>query len=181
MLNSCKDREDSFSCRFTLERIRAFDRRIDSLCAHISCKYGLVIARDRHYLNWRFTSCPTQKYAMYLVWDAHGIAGYMVLREDTKGYPHKGYLVDIFGDPDNRILFRYMVSKAMEIFKNGNMDLLHCISSHSGLQRILLEYGFIVEKRRRLFVIAKEKALLDAVMRGNRHWFITFNEGELEG
>jgi hypothetical protein len=63
----------------TLETVSAFPAEIDALCDEFARRFRFQVARDRAYLDWRFSSCPL-RYRIVLLRDQGTVRGYMVFR-----------------------------------------------------------------------------------------------------
>jgi hypothetical protein len=63
----------------TLETADTFPAEIDGLCEEFARRFRFQVARDRTYLDWRFTACPF-RYRIVLLRDRGTLRGYMVCR-----------------------------------------------------------------------------------------------------
>lgn len=133
---------------FEVHYIDSFDNRIDDFWEKISKDYPIAVVRDKRYLNWRYFECPNVKYTVLLAEKNGEILGYIVLRCRKEGSLIVGHIVDILASLDKKGVIQRMIFKAIEHFREKNVDLIVCWmlkSSSSGhfYYKTLRNNGFI--------------------------------------
>lgn len=67
------------------ERVVSLDDRWDSFFSRVAPDYGLLVERDRSYLQWRYFDCPDVDYLVYAVFDGDRLVGWGVFRRQDEG------------------------------------------------------------------------------------------------
>jgi hypothetical protein len=92
-----------------MRRIERFDQRFDELFVRAAPHYGVLVARDARYLNWRYVDCPDVRYFAYALERRGWLAGWIVLR-------HKGETVqwvDALFDPAGGRDLNFLLGSAL--------------------------------------------------------------------
>ena len=179
-------REGTFPADCELKRVDRFDERIDEFWREASRAHGIMVARDRTYLNWRYVENPDAAYELYVVERGSSIAGYMVLKIEKKFGLQIGFLVDLLTLPGEPALASGMVAEAVRHFRSAGLDIVSCLMlEHSPYAKALKGNGFLLapEKMlpqelylgvRRHTAEHPEDYLFNA-----RNWFITWGDHDV--
>lgn len=65
---------------YRVVRQRAVDARFDELFERVRRQYGLLVARDSAYLDWRYLGRPDSDYTLWAVWRRDRLLGWSVFR-----------------------------------------------------------------------------------------------------
>lgn len=167
----------------SVKRISIFDEEIDRFWKKVSRDYGVIVVRDRKYLNWRFVDCPDEKYAIYIARRNGKISGYIILRNEDKGGLKYGYIVDILTMSDDKELLQYLIQKAVELFKIKGVDLITCLISpcnrvHLG---ILKRNGFFFKEYITKFMgYTNSLQLPEKDLKNPCNWFISRGDSDID-
>lgn len=164
-----------------IHEVRRFDERINALWTKLSKMYDLIVIRDKTYLNWRYVDKP-DKYILYIAERKDKILGYAVLKETINGNFKKGFMVDIMAPANHDEVIAALIAKAMEHFKERNVDLVECqlIKSHPYC-KILKKAGFLALRSTSAFIIhikSQQIGLTDLLSLDIKKWFITYGDGD---
>jgi GNAT superfamily N-acetyltransferase len=132
----------------TIRTIELFDDRFDDFWNKVSKEYSISVVRDRRYLNWRYFECPNVKYTVLVAERKGEVSGYVVLRCTNEKSLVVGHIVDLLAPLDDKSAIRYIITKAIDHFKEKNVDLIVCwmlkeSSSARHTYKILRSNGFI--------------------------------------
>jgi len=133
-----------------IERISRFDERINRFWEGISKHFKIIVKRDQKYLNWRYADYPENKYTIYTAVKDHRILGYCVLSEEQHENMRYGIIVDILGFQDYYNAVGYLIQRAVECFKEHDVDEVVCmLSEKHPYTSIFRKAGFITPLRRK--------------------------------
>lgn len=129
---------------FEIEKVSAFDERVNVFWEEISKYFQIIVRRDKRYLNWRYTEHPENEYSIYLALERQKILGYCVLREMQEGNLSIGRIADIIGFEDHLNVVGHLIQKALTCFKEHNLDIAQSsISEKHPYKPIFRKAGFI--------------------------------------
>ncbi len=168
-----------------IRQVNSFDDRVDNLWDRVSKDYEISVVRNRHYLNWRFFSCPGVKYTTLLAEDNEEMLGYAVLLCREEGNLRVGHIVDIFAPLNNGNVVRSLITEATEYFRQMNVDIIVCWMlkvSPTGhfVYTILRNNGFVrVPGKSTLFIarINSSDSSLSRVKDSSK-WFVTKGDSD---
>ena len=169
-----------------------FDERFDALWEEVSHQYGILLVRDKAFLQWRFSEKPNVDYVV-LVAEAEGkLLGYIVLREgqgqmfgiNGQGWkgPRSGlkigFILDVLAS--DRDVAHVLVSEAIEYFNGHGVDAVGCLMLKTTPNfRVLKEAGFFVAPKRVLRrefyfgVQVRPSVLPDEIISRQENWYLT--------
>jgi GNAT superfamily N-acetyltransferase len=170
---------------FEINQIDSFDSSIDSFWEEVSKDYAIAVVRDKKYLNWRYFECPNVKYAVFIAKKNGEITGYIVLRYTEEKNLIIGHIVDILAPLKNKAAIQYMISRAIEYFKERNVDLIVCWmlkSSSCGhfFYRIFRNNGFIpiLGQSMRFMARANSSQVSRMFLREETNWYVTKGDSD---
>jgi len=131
-----------------IHSIKSFDDRIDDFWKKVSRYYPIIVIRNKKYLNWRYFEKPNVDYTVLLAEKNEKILGYIVLRSRKEKNLKLGYIVDVLASSNNEYVIQCLILKAIEHFREENVDSIICWMLKSNLSaclyyKILKHNGFI--------------------------------------
>ena len=128
-----------------IEEIQNFDDKIDRLWSLTDNQYGVIVKRDKEFLNWRYSPHSTLKYRKFIATRNGEIKGYIVLRKEEPGERNFGIIVDLYASRDDQHTIEDLLRHAIHFFAK-DVVAIECIFS-------------IKEDRISIFQTTWEKAL----------------------
>lgn len=102
-----------------------FDEGYDHFWPRVKDKYGVMLVRDRAYLQWRFRDLPHRQYRVLSARSGSEVMGYIVLRDaDVRG-TRVGLIADLLvlpGDAGTRAGL-CLVGEALRLFRDAGVPL----------------------------------------------------------
>lgn len=174
----------STDCR--LEVVARFDEGVDRLWERASAPYGILVVRDREYLNWRYVENPTEEYTLLTAKRFEETVGYIVLKCESRFGLQMGFIVDMLTIPDEPAISGCLISKAVEHFGEKRMDLACCLMlEHVPYSQSLRSSGFLIVPERlfpqplHLSVRRLSEKYTDEFVTDPRNWFITWGDHDM--
>lgn len=102
-----------------------FDDGYDCFWARVRGKYGLMLARDRTYLQWRFSDVPQRQYRVLSARNGSEVLGYIVLRDAEIRGTRVGLIADLLvlpGEAGTRAGL-CLTGEALRIFRDAGVPL----------------------------------------------------------
>jgi hypothetical protein len=112
-----------------MERVVLFDERIDDFWSRISQTFGIVVRRDRNYLNWRYARHPQIPYVIYQAVENGRVMGYCVLSEQNRNNLKLGVIADIVGFGGHSEALKCLLERALQHFEETKVDAAACLMS----------------------------------------------------
>jgi len=140
----------------------------------VSREQDRLVVRDVEYMTWRFKRCPNRRYVILGATRGSALAGYIVLREETRDNTRVGVVVDFLTRPGDHATLRALVSAAMQRVKTRGADKVECViaSTRNDIGRALQRGGLTVRRPMRQWVTNQGGPMQNRV-RDEGHWFIT--------
>ena len=167
----------------SIREVSYFDHRFDSLWGEASRNHNITVARDKAYLNWRYTEKPGESYTAFIAEKEERLLGYIVVKCASWFDLRVGLLVDIMTAPEELHVARELISAAVDYFKPRQVDLVSCLMlPGASYCRDLKETGFIKVPRgllpQNMYLdfrsLVPQQAEGSLVNPGN--WFITWGD-----
>lgn len=172
------------NCR--LERVSRFDGSVDRLWERASVPHGVLVVRDREYLNWRYVENPTEEYVLLTAKRSDEIVGYIVLKCEKRFDLQMGFIVDMLTIPDEPAIAGCLISEAVSHFRKQRMDLVCCLMlEHAPYARSLRDSGFLIVPEKlfpqplHLSVRGLSDEYSDQFITDSRNWFITWGDHDM--
>ena len=169
-----------------LKRVDRFDQRIDEFWGEASRAHGIMVARDRAYLNWRYVENPTASYELFIVEKGSSLAGYMVLKIEKMFGLQTGFIVDLLTIPDEPALASGMIAEAVLHFRSEGMDIVSCLMlKHTPYTKALKSNGFLQAPEKMLpqelylGVRRHTSEHPETYLFNPRNWFITWGDHDV--
>jgi len=100
-------------------------------------EYGILVVREKEYLNWRFSECTEWKYKIFVAKD-HDLKGFLVTSIHHVRKRKIGYIIDFFCDSEETFL--QLVAHAISHFSEEFVDSVKCLENRCS--HVLRQYGF---------------------------------------
>lgn len=113
----------------TIERVVLFDERIDYFWNKISQTFGIIVKRDRNYLNWRYVNHPQIPYVIYQAVRNGRVMGYCVLSEQERNNLKLGVIADMVGFGGHSEALECLMGRALHHFEEIGVDAAACLMS----------------------------------------------------
>ena len=169
---------------FTVSQAADFDERFDTLWEELHHQYGILLERDKAFLQWRFTEKPRAGYVVFVAEQDGKLLGYTVLRENQMFGLKIGFILDMLAVNQN--VTDALLSQSIEYHKRQGVDALGCLMlQHTRYFKALRRCGFVVAPKR---LIKKEfyfgvqvasSTISDEIINRRENWFLTFADTDL--
>jgi hypothetical protein len=166
--------------RVSLERMPAFDERVNALWSAASRQHEVLVKRDFEYLKWRYDDGPHQPlYQRYYLRRGPSVVGYAVVRLEPWHDHVVGRVIDYMTErtwlsPLFALVFEELhVQGAVAVFVEHQ---------HPGCEKLLRKLGCLrVRASQRFMLNVRDRAspLLGALGETNG-WFVTPGDGDYD-
>lgn len=168
----------------SIEKITKFDQGIDKLWERIEKNYGIIVIRNKEYLNWRYAERPDRNYNIYLAKRDKKVLGYVVTRTEIHDGLKFGHIVDIYCDSDKGGAFYPLIHEVVKEFRVINdVDLITCYISpyHHLYDKALRRCGFFFTtfKTRFIFYNNSPSISKNDILNTN-DWFFTRGDADID-
>jgi Acetyltransferase (GNAT) domain len=112
----------------SVREVTQFPEAIDELWERVSGVSGVPglsriwTVRDRAYLTWRYSQCPTRTYRIYLAEADGKLNGYLVTRTFVRDGLKTGAVMDLLVEPGHREAANALIASAVTQFRVENVD-----------------------------------------------------------
>jgi hypothetical protein len=165
---------------FETRRISAFDDEFDVFWNRISPSYGICIARNKTYLNWKYFERRGLSFDVFAVEAEESILGYAVLSATAEDGFKKGYIVDMMAHPSRRDVIYFLISQALERFKRIDVDYVECWTlKNSPCHKPLERHGFFAStffRRSTLVVWLDSSRISEELIKCSGQWYTTLGD-----
>ena len=161
-------------------QIEMFNEAFDVLFDKISHRFGIMVERNHHYLNWKFVKKPFNIYQRFAAFDNLGeLSGYMIIKVEKSGDSVRGNIIDFLFDPDQPEIFNAMIKNSCKQFEKDKVEYIQIISSSPLVSRLLKKNGFIRAKKPIRFMIKNWENLFEKDYVTNiENWYLTNCDGD---
>jgi GNAT superfamily N-acetyltransferase len=163
-----------------VSEINDFNDDIDILFDNVSSCFGIIVVRNRKYLNWKFIEKPFNKYKRYIAYDDKGdFSGYVVIKCEAYENNIRGKILDIFVHPQKPKVFRALIHKCVEIFSLLGVSYIEIVCTFPLFIRELKKIGFIKSnKPQRFMTLNWEGHFQKNFVEDIKNWYITYSEAD---
>jgi hypothetical protein len=163
-----------------IENIREFNSEFDELFSKISKHFGIIVKRNREYLNWKFIQKPYNNYRIYAAYsDDKILSGYIVYKNETSSGFRRSRVVDFLIDPDKIYVLSALVKKITSEIQKENVSYLEVICSNSKFIIELKRQGFIKAQKPLRFTIKNwENYFSKDFICNINNWYITASDAD---
>ena len=162
-----------------------FDERFDDLWEEVREQQGILLVRDRAFLNWRFREKPDTPCSVLVAEREGELLGYIVLWEGRMFDLKVGFILDMLTVNDT--VAEALVSQGIQYFKKRGVDAAGCLMlPHTSYFKILRRAGFAVAPRVLLHkefyfgVQVSPTLLANEIVDRPENWFLTFADLDRE-
>lgn len=122
-----------------ITKISHFDERIDEFWNRVSSNHGMIVIRNRKYLNWRYFEKPNATYDVFLAERNGQIEGYLVTNKLQSESANVGWIIDVLCSSRNVLM--NLVHAAIEYLREFSVDSIKCLIQknqveYQGLQKL---------------------------------------------
>ena len=123
-----------------ITEITHFDDRINDFWKNVSRYFGIIVVRNKEYLNWRYFKRPDSNFKVLLAEEDEKILGYIVFSSKDE----KGFIVDLLVDPHRIDVIQSLVSTAVEQLREEKVHRIVCwMLKNNPYYKVLRANGFI--------------------------------------
>ncbi len=171
-------------------RVRTFDRfdaRFDPFWERARRGTGILVRRDRRYLQWKFGSQPGVEYVKILAERGGGtegsdstgdLAGYAVLRV-MKRKPYVGYIVDALAAADDGESWDHLVAAAVDVLQARGVQQVWCVVLGAPAEAALRRFAFVPRDSPMTFFVKPNRPDLDpAFFAEGANWLVTKGDAD---
>ena len=162
-----------------------FDERFDQLWESVNKHHGILLVRDRAFLDWRFKEKPDVACVVCTAERDGKLVGYAVLWEGQMFDMKVGFILDILGKDRN--VAAALICDAVDYFKEKEVEASGCLMlTHTPYFKELRKAGFVVAPKRAIHkefyfgVQVKPSIIPDEVMNKRESWYLTFADLDRE-
>lgn len=173
-------KRSSLSEGYIIEEVDEFDKRFDEFWKNESKNYGIIIARNSRYLNWRYLQNPLFNYKIFVILSEKNIKGFVVLSYEKEEWIKRGRIVDIFIEKDNIQAAVALINKAIGYFYKNNCAIVATwIPEHSWLFPVFKKFGFkSKETPHDLIIRSYDDKLQYDYLTDRKNWYLTMGDSD---
>lgn len=147
----------------TIGREGVTGKEFDELFARASENFDVIVVRDSDYLNWRYCDHRAGDFIVRTARQDGRLAGYMVMRDETKDGSRFLNIVDCLVDPRSPDVLTLLLLDCISLAKEMNIEtVLCCLPEGHPYGKFLTDVGFLSQVRytgnSQMKVIALERA-----------------------
>jgi hypothetical protein len=161
-------------------RVSAFDDRFDAFWNEISSFHGICIVRNKAYLNWKYLERPHLSFDVLLAEDGERILGYTVLLARAEDGFKKGLITEMVTHPARRDVMCFLLSQAVEHFKQIGVDYVECWTMKNGpCYKPLKRHGFLSSAlfpKSTLIVRFDPSKIPEQLVKSSGQWYIALGD-----
>lgn len=162
-------------------KISAFDDRIDVFWNTVSRFYGIIVVRNKAYLNWKYFERPYLSFDVFLAEVEGTVLGYIVLSTSVEDSSRKGLLVDLMAFPGRTDVTQCLISRAIQHFKKTRVGDAECwMLKNNPFYKSLIRQGFLATptflSRADLVVRVDSSKVSEAFVKDSRNWYTTLGD-----
>lgn len=181
-----RSREHRIPEGIEIQEISTFDERFDVLWDQIKRDNRIWIARNRTYLNWRYSASPLGGYTIFAATTAktRQVIGYSILKTEERFGMQVGLVLDLVVAGHHKSVASSLIGAVLRRCRERGADAVGCLMlSHHPYARALRSNGMIQVPKRfapRAFHVTIARFGDDEAFRaliGNaRYWYLTWGD-----
>jgi GNAT superfamily N-acetyltransferase len=168
-----RTRKAPVTAGFTVTQVTSFDERFDRLFSRVSEQYPIMVARNKDYLNWRF-SVPGKNYLIIAYERANEIGGYLVLRHETTNDTKVSIIFDMIAESEE--VMHCLVSEAVKVCQQAGADFIkYSLIAGRPYHRVLRRNGFIFPpftSGANFYAYSSDIHISKALLQDSRNWLV---------
>jgi len=164
-------------------KISVFDDRIDIFWNAIARFYGIIVARNKTYLNWKYFKRSYLSFDVFLAEVGETVLGYIVLSTRIEDRFKKGFIVDLMTYPTATDVMQCLISLAIRFFKKTGVDYAECwMLKNTPCYRFLIRQGFLPHPTflsgtlGHLIARVDSSKVSEAFVRNSKNWYTTHGD-----
>ncbi len=125
---------------FRIRRMKELEDKVNEFWKDVSSNFGVIVARDKKYLDWRYQKKPDSNFEFLVAEDKQKILGYAVVAYENNA----GYIVDLLVHPERSDVTQALINMGVQRLREEKVK--HVIFSSSGknlYESSLRDCGFI--------------------------------------
>jgi len=173
-----RSKKNSIPEDLKITKIAQFDDRINDFWQNVSRYFGIIVVRNKEYLNWRYFQRPDSNFKVLLAEEDEKILGYIVFSSKDE----KGFIVDLLVYPHRLDVIQSLVLMAVEQLRKEKVHRTICrMLKNNPYYKVLRANGFIPLSPKYPFgvtIYSPSNAPTEFVKNPN-NWYLTF--GDIDG
>lgn len=160
--------------------VKEFNEDVNVFFNNISKYYGIIVARNQKYLNWKFVGKPFNNYKRYIAFDDMGeMSGYLVIKRKISEGKISGKILDMLVHPEKPKVFRALIQKSIIEFTKIGASYVEIVCTFPLIVKELKKYGFIKSKNPQWFMVLNwEKQFQRNFVADIRNWYLTYSDAD---
>lgn len=156
----------------TIREVAVFDDEIDKFWEKTRHQYGVMVERNRKYLNWKYVEQPHMKHRKFIATRDNEICGYIVLRKGEPPESNVGIISDLYSSIEDNKTLGKLIGFAVDFFAN-NVEAIRCATSIDEFKEILTRFCFSNEQEDVLMAYSNENGLITKLKSQLGPWFLS--------
>lgn len=156
----------------TIREVAIFHDEIDKFWEKTRHQYGVMVERDRKYLNWKYVEQPHMKHRKFIATRDNEICGYMVLRKSELPESNVGIISDLYSSIEDKKTLEKLIGFAVDFFAN-NVEAIRCATSIDEFKEVLTRFCFSNEQEDVLVAYSNENGLMKKLEGHQGPWFMS--------
>jgi GNAT superfamily N-acetyltransferase len=141
--------------------------------------YGIIVSRNKNYLNWKFVKKPFNNYKRYVAYYKGELSGYAVIKTEQSGTGIRGKVLDILVHPMKTNVFQSLIHKSLEYFSNIGVSHVEILCTFPPFIKELKKNGFIKSNKQQPFMVKNWEGEFDMKFVSDiRNWYLTYSEAD---
>lgn len=160
--------------------IDKFDETFDILFDEVSPRFGIMVKRNRRYLNWKFVKKPFSNYKRYAAFDNLGkLSGYMILKSENTGTNRRGRILDFLVDPEKPEIFKGLLAACCKEFEKDRVEYIQITTSSPLIAALLQKNEFVRSRKPIRFMVKNWESCFEKDFVVNiKNWHITDSDAD---
>jgi len=161
---------ESFSSELgDVETVTFFGEEFDEFWDKISDDYGMIVMRNREYVNWRYCDPRAGNFKIKKVEEDGAILGYSVLKinKGQSDYP-MGFIIDFLALPSRHDAANALIADAVSNFDRNDVNIINVLMVKGHPYKELLNRHGFIDSRIKVHVIFNPRQLEKKQTRGYR-------------
>lgn len=163
----------------TVAPITGFGAEYDTLWERCRSGYAMCVRRDAAYLNWKYVSCPTRRYALHEARRGGALAGFAVSRhEDYRGL-RLGWIVDVFAEAQDAAAKDALLGAVLQGFRDAGVARAQAFAMNAALAADLRRRGFSATPSPMQFCVRASVPSAEVFADPGR-WHVVFGDSDMD-
>lgn len=159
--------------------VSEFDGGVDRLWETVSRNYGVIVVRNRKYLNWRYFKCNKwdgYDYKAFIAEEDGRTVGYLVAGLIKRKWK-QGAIADVLAVKNRRDVLETLVSKALGYFSENTVDeVTTFVLGNDDFVKVLRENGFELVSHVPLIARINSDGIEKTLVKNPSDWYVTYGD-----